>query len=908
METSEYCEVLSALAKAYLYRNQDSCVQYSERELALGQALKDTTAIARAMTHLGKTTMRAQDFEQSEAYLEQVKAFGDAVKEIRPRVVSRIFRADLARVRGNIEVATQNLDEALTLLQGKDNPVLEGSVLLTYGNIWAEGLNKEKAREKYTRAAELFTQAGRTLGAAKSYENLGTLESDIPENAIPYYRKALEIYQKEGDAFLSLSVLGNLGSALEQNKQPDEALKVLEEAMEVQKIVGLAGADYVIKGAMGSAWEQKGDFAKAETLMLEAYDLAVQFEPVSQQTYSASRLYEFYKNRGDDANALKFMESYAIHKDSLTRTKNLEALAALDVKREYELKALQDSLEFVQQTAVFESQNIVERRTRHGLIIGVFLLVVFGIILANRNRIAQRQKRIIEENSRKLEEAEASRSRFFANISHELRTPLSVITGMSELIQNNPEKWSKKGSVLIEENGKNLMDLVNQILDLQKLEKQEMRAVMVQSDVLPFLTNSIRLFEPLAVKKGIDFSFEAQFGTLVMDFDREKLLRIVTNLVSNAVKFTESGEVKVVAKEQERGGRSFLNLQVHDTGIGIPQSEIDKIFKRFYQVETSSSKVGQGTGIGLNYVHELVQLLEGELEVDSESGRGSVFTVLLPITREAMELQNMERAENLADIAVGDAALQKGEGPQLLIIEDNPDIVELLMANLSDRFRIQVAENGIDGVEKARNEMPDLILSDVMMPGKDGFEVLDDLKNDTLTSHIPVVMLTAKADVESRLSGLRRGADDYIAKPFNSEELRIRLQNALLSRERFAERYAEGPPVEISEDVELQLEDAFLIRVREVLDAHLEDNTFGVQDFCRELGTSRTQLHNKMKALTGQPISTFIRNLRLDRARDMLSDSSLTVSEVAYKTGFASPSHFTRVFTERFQAAPSKNR
>ncbi len=399
-----------------------------------------------------------------------------------------------------------------------------------------------------------------------------------------------------------------------------------------------------------------------------------------------------------------------------------------------------------------------------------------------------------------------------------------------------------------------------------------------------------------------------------MAFDEEKLTQIVTNLLSNAIKFTpEGGQVYFTVKSES----NQLILQMKDTGIGIAEAELPNIFKRFYLAKSAYSKE-QGTGVGLALVQELVKLLQGQIEVESTVGKGTIFSVFIPLLKIGNEEKGLEPAvlakpieKSTFEGAVSSASLvQKdqildGDKPILLIIEDNLDIASYLQQLLTAEYDLKIAYDGAEGVDKALELLPDLIISDVMMPKKDGFEVLEMLKADERTSHIPIVLLTAKAGFENRLEGLVRGADAYIPKPFDKRELFAVLKNLLALKSRFLKRYGHHLPEQISEDLDFAKEDAFLLKIRQIIEERI-DQEWTVPQLCRKLNISRTQLHRKITALTGESVSPFITSIRLHKAKSLLKTAAaLNISEIAYAVGFKDPNYFSKCFKDNFKISPT---
>ncbi len=522
-----------------------------------------------------------------------------------------------------------------------------------------------------------------------------------------------------------------------------------------------------------------------------------------------------------------------------------------------------------------------------------------------------------DKKARYLEELDELKSRFFTNISHEFRTPLTVIRGMAEQIDREPEKWSKKGNRMIRRNADQLLDLVNQILDLRKLEAGQLTLHSKQIEVIAFLRYVIESFHAIAEAKEIDLTFQVQESEIWMDVDEEKLLRILSNLLSNALKFTPAGgQVRLEIQLDSEGEQTNVTILVADTGTGIPSEEIPFIFDRFYQVDPSTTRQQEGTGIGLALTRELVHLMQGSIQVESATGKGSQFQIHLPLNQTAPRstgevlpappshlLETPIEAEQSAEIS----NTETNEQPSLLIIEDNPDVVEYLMGCLADQYQLLVARDGQEGIDMALEMVPDLILSDVMMPRKDGFEVCQLLKTDERTSHIPIVLLTAKADAASRIQGLSRGADAYLAKPFHQEELFVRLSQLLALRQALRTRYQSAGGALPPPDEAYQQEDEFLARLRETVEAKLH-KSFDIPDLCQDLGLSRTNLHRKIKALTGNSISVFIRKFRLQKGKGLLASSHLQISEIAYEVGFTDPGYFTKSFAKEFGLSPREYR
>lgn len=442
-------------------------------------------------------------------------------------------------------------------------------------------------------------------------------------------------------------------------------------------------------------------------------------------------------------------------------------------------------------------------------------------------------------------------------------------------------------------------------------------------------------------------------------FDREKMMKILTNLLSNAFKFTpEEGTVTVSIKESHAepalpAGRfvsasstkpeipkrvrddiskRFVEIKIRDTGIGIPQEEIPKLFDRFYQVDSSFTKEHEGTGIGLALTKELVELHHGIISVESKQGEWSEFTVSLPegknhlmddeiiktekteasippVEQEVYKSSVGKTAADSITISINDEVIkdQLEEKTIILIVEDNYDMREYIKESLGNGYHIEEAVNGEQGVRKAEKIIPDLIISDMMMPKMDGNELTRILKNDEKTCHIPIILLTARSGQENKIEGLETGADDYLTKPFDTKELQIRIKNLIALRKKLQEKFSKfdiHPPVVENKKLS-SYDEKFMYKVMDVIEKHIAEEDFSIEEFGNEVGMSRTQFHRKFKAITGKPASMFLRSLRLTRAKKMIEEQQGNISEIAYSVGFSSPSYFTKCFREEFGFPPS---
>jgi signal transduction histidine kinase/DNA-binding response OmpR family regulator len=505
------------------------------------------------------------------------------------------------------------------------------------------------------------------------------------------------------------------------------------------------------------------------------------------------------------------------------------------------------------------------------------------------------------------------KSQFFANISHEFRTPLHLILAPLQKkhgVINEDEKG------LMTRNAKRLLRLVNQLLDLTKMEVGLVRPEPRNLDVFRFVNDISYSFSPLVEPKDLTFRILIPEREVILSMDPDKLEKIIYNLLSNAFKFTPKGGA--VSIQMGVDADSVLSLVVSDNGIGIPAKVQSRIFKRFYQVDSSQTRAYEGSGLGLALTKELVDLLGGSISVESKEGEGSVFNVQLPAALASKESYVVHEAvprdligfesylAEYSDESKAITAKEEDNFPVVLLVEDNYDLRQYMRRELSGFFAILEAVNGEEGLSLAQNRIPDLIVTDIMMPVMDGVMLIENIKNDERTSHIPVILLTARDDGDTKITGFETGAEQYLVKPFEINELIARIKSLLAQSERLRKKFSQQLTLQPSE-IPLSNKDVeFLDKVVQVIEMNIDNEAFTVEHLQSQIGMSRMQLHRKLKALTNQSASDFIRSLRLKRAAQILRQPGMQVAEAAYLSGFNHMSYFAKCFKEQFGVLPSE--
>jgi len=505
------------------------------------------------------------------------------------------------------------------------------------------------------------------------------------------------------------------------------------------------------------------------------------------------------------------------------------------------------------------------------------------------------------------------KTKFFTNVSHEFRTPLTlIISPLDKMMAQATNEEQKKQLGLVQRNAKRLLRLVNQLLDFRKMEAHEIKLHPAIGDIIVFCKDVCNSFVDLAERKKIQYSFSSNVESLQIYFDRDKMEKILFNLLSNAFKYThDNGSVKVMMNydpsENDTAGK--LTIEVEDTGIGIEEGMQEKIFENFFQTDVPQSMVNQGTGVGLAITKEFVKLHNGTITVKSTPEMGSCFTIVLP----ANKIYDASNAPATTSMEVDAAEINDQEGvPRdkkkrtILIVDDNEDIRFYLKENLKGQYNIEEAANGKAGLEKIKQLNPDLVVSDVMMPLMDGVEFVRQVKAETATAHIPVILLTAMGNEEKQLEGLRAGANDYVTKPFTFEILNSRIRNLLAQQESLQKRFQKQIEVNPAEVTITPVDEKFLKQALEVVEKNIGNADFSVEDFSRDMFMNRVTLYRKILSITGKSPADFIRSMRLKRAARFLEQSGMSISEIAYEVGFNNPKNFTKAFKEEFNILPSQ--
>ncbi len=542
------------------------------------------------------------------------------------------------------------------------------------------------------------------------------------------------------------------------------------------------------------------------------------------------------------------------------------------------------------------------------------LLVALFVYLYCRSQWRLRTLLAHEQfEAERLKALDRLKSKFYVRLSHEFRTPLTLMMApIEQLLQKLSDGPSRKQLQAAKSSGDMLIRLTNQLLDLAKLQSGKMTLQVAEGELISFLRGVFFSFELLASEKDLRLEFRSEIDVCKLYTDYGKLEHVFYNLVGNAIKYTRTGgKVLLTCKIDEQNHR--VRVRLRDTGIGIPEEQLPHIFDPFYQVANDGVSHEGRSGIGLALVKEIVECLHGDIQVRSVQGEGTEFEVLLPMDPnvfQAGEFIDEDSREAAKVDTEPDHASDAfpAESGLILIVEDHPDVRALIQQSLAVNYETIEADNGQLGFEMALSRIPDVIVSDVLMPIMDGFELCEKLRGDDRTNHIPIILLTARATAENRLAGLAHGADEYLVKPFSVTELQTRVRNILEQRSRLQVKFQRETLLRPA-DVDIPSADKqFIENIRDIIERHMGDEAFSVMRLAEEIGLSRSQLHRKCRAVIGQPASDLILQMRLDRAELLIRENAATISEIAYMCGFNTPNYFAQCFRKRFGSSPSEYR
>jgi len=902
-ELGAYCILQGEAKKAYNHFNYG---------LNKSQSINNKLLVAFGYFHLSRYYLDIYSYSESIEFINKaLKIFTELKKEIE---VSRCFSSlgNIYKDLSNYERSLYYNFKSLKIKENLNDKRGVAILLSNNGNIYLLTNKYDEALDNFQKALELDRENNDTEGIVYDLTRIGVTYQKMQklDEAIQYFQIALPITQELKFKVDESILLGNIGSTLRSQKKYKESLEYLFSALELKKELNQLGSASHTYNDICETYLEMGEVDNAKDFALKALKFSTNVN-LNQEKYAYLLLAKCDYRLGNYKNSYESLIKSNILRDSIFSIEKAANMNELDVeyqteKKENEILKLTD-------------EKLIEEIKRYNYIIAGLITSLFLFLLYNNQRLKSLKNKHLLEKEKELD---VMKSNFFTNISHEFRTPLTLILGpIDDLIKKMEQIEGKKRLEVIKRNAQRLLNLVNQLLDLSKIESGKLKLETSESDIIKVIKGVSMSFHSMAELKNIKLKLKVTPDQLNMGYDKKKFETIITNLLSNAIKFTpNNGKIiiksKLVNSTVKGISREFLRINVSDSGIGIPKNELNQVFNRYFQSKNNRLLQQDGSGIGLAILKEYVELHEGNIIAKSKVGKGTRIIIEIPTDLPISKIEELSESvydlkkqfeieEDLSNLEEEDEKYNNDKAV-ILLIEDNEDVRNYINEILEKKYNVINAIDGEDGISKGLELIPNLIVSDVMMPKKNGYEVCTTFKKDERTSHIPIVLLTAKTSSEDKIEGLSTQADDYITKPFNPKELLIRIENLIESRIRLKEKYKSDGLLRPKEVTMNSLDEKFLNKIMELVEINMSDEKFGVEQLSIEIAMSRSQLHRKLKALLGQGPSHFIRVFRLQRAHDLLKQKSATAAEIGFEVGFSSPSYFTKCFHDLFGYTPTE--
>lgn len=802
------------------------------------------------------------------AYSNIARAIGERTNDQVTIIRSYTILGEAYQRQNKIKEAISSYLKGLRLAEKYDKKSLAGTIYNGIGVCYFYLNNPKKAEAYMKRAAQAKKEANDYQYYALIATNLAGLQimNQSFDESIKTLKEAERTLIKNKQFEYLATVYNSLGAAY-QSVQPDSCLFYYQKSL-----------DLAIRNKndlnMMNAYQNIGDYYFGQ----KNYSRAIEYmkkaiatnESRPEDQYKPAlfdRISALYDSIGDFKNAYRYKKQETEARQRLFSAEKEKEIEELEIK----YQSAKKEKEIQQHKQELEQRKNQENRLLFGAI-SVFLVAGFSTyLLFQRRRITQ--------------QFEQEKLRMFENIFHEIRTPLTLIEGPIQFLKQQGDSPHREQVILMERNSKKLISLVNELLDASKLGKGSFQLHYTTGNPGEFIGNIVDSFAAEAASKEMQLVYTKSETGSGYSFPSNALEKILSNLVGNAVKYAPA---KAAIQIESRVEENQLHVRVSDNGPGIPKRDQKKVFRRFFRGK-HESEVG-GTGIGLSLVKELVELTKGSISLQS-SPSGTTFLVSIPV-------------EAVQHASVSDS--QREDVPILLLAEDDPDTAAFSKTVLKENFRVIHAKNGREALELIRENLPDIVLSDIMMPEKDGIELLREIRSNELTNHLPVVLFSAKASAESRLEGLQHGADAYVSKPFSPEELQLTIRNLFTTIQRNKDAYRESIHSEKTFEERVRSPHAYVNKIIEHIVGNIDNHEYSVNELAADMAVSRSQLHRKLTALTGFSTTNFIAMIRLEKAKDLLLNNGGNITEIAYKCGFSSQSYFTKSFTEYVGQSPSQ--
>jgi signal transduction histidine kinase/DNA-binding response OmpR family regulator len=931
------CDVLNEIAFFFeSNKKNDSARTYIAKAIDLSRQIKSINKEIEAHYYFAEFYIGQNKTKNALEHLNTALLLAEKTKNEKAIVSIYYLVGDLFFThKRNFDIAIQYYLKVLDICPSTNKHLL-AAVNNELAKVYLEVKNDSTALKYALTGLSIASSINHKHLTSEAYKNLGNI----------YFHQS-----KYAKAINSYTYCYNLGcdecpkirfhSALLELADSYLKLKDVPKALEYYlKSIQLA-AEYNSPGEQALSALKLGNFYRNSDPVLsnkyykEAYIVAGRSNDLQLRKDITDTLASLYKTINDFKTAFGYQSISKLLSDSLHTIEQQESMTSWEMKLEFE-KIYNQNL--IHKKISDEEIKRQKAYRNSALLVSLFVLILGWLVWINYKRKKrdyiqlEEQKRQIEEKnqeiqsqveeittqkdeieriSNELHQSDENKFRFFTNLSHEFRTPLTLILNPAKnLIDTLPLNGEYKKQVkYIYSNAQKLFDLTNQIMDLQKLDAGMLMLNLEEDDIIEYCVGIISSFESLCDAKRISIHIESVFSSVLTRFDKDKIGKILINLLSNAIKF--SFKNSVIEVKLSVNDNSF-HLLIHDQGIGIPASEISDVFKRY--VQASTNKNTGGTGIGLAYVKELVTFMKGSVLLESTENIGTLVSVEIPI--ETIEIKNKkslqlniafsDKPKNIKHFDSSEFAGDKPDQSIILIVEDNDQLREFIAKLFHNDYNVLLANNGQDGIETALKNIPDIIISDVMMPLKNGYELCSTLKNDERTSHIPILLLTAKDSTQSSIEGFHTGADDYIIKPFENEILTLKVRNILNTRAAISRQYNTELNRLPNAGAYAEIDKNFMKKCLSVIEKNVDNSAFGVDQLAEALAFSSRNFYRKIKSLTNQTPAELIRVFRLNYAKQLLQNNRMRVSEIAGAVGYDDVKRFSQAFKKQFDVLPSE--
>ena len=931
----------------------ENCQKSIEKSMSIG----DSSSLAGASNTIGTVNYYLGNYSEALVWYQKALTIYKLL-DLQSR------EAIIINNLGLVYSMLSNYNEALEFyfkslkIQEKNNNM--NGAALTLGNIGIIYFNlgdTDKALDYYEKSLKIRLELNDEFGIATCYSNMGNVYENRgeTEKAMNYYFKALEIYEVKNDLNNAATTIFCIGYNYLNQSKYNKAIEYLSRSRDLCIKFGNKSSLAYAYMNIGLAYLELHKYNKSLDNLKNGLELFTKIDDKNYISYSYNSLSRLYEATGNYKESLEYFKKYSTLRDSIFSEESSNKIAQAEVL--YETEKKENSIQLLTKEKKLQSLQIEKQEYFRNFFIALSILIlVLGLIVYSRfvikrkanklleeknndllekNTQIENQKIKIENQSEKLKELDETKSRFFANISHEFRTPLMLIRGpLDDYINDNKSKLSTEefnNLKLSLRNANNLQKLIEQLLDLSKLESGKLFLRAAKTNLIPFVRRIIDSFA--SAGKLIDIKFKTNVDELFMYFDEEKLEKVMNNLLSNAYKFVpKEGEISIIidddkTEDNENVSGSFISIKVKDTGQGITKEDIPYIFDRFYQADNSSVRKYEGTGIGLALTKELIELHGGTISVESnpdnyQEETGTTFTIQLPKGTDHLssdeivvvlktDISSKQKEVNEFGISPTPKIIDKNieiKGSNILVVEDNFDMRNYIAGHLSKDYNITEAINGKEGLNKVMENIPDLIISDLMMPEMDGVQFLKEIRNNNKTSDIPFILLTARAGEQDRIAGLKAKADDYLTKPFSPEELKTRIRNILETRQNLEEKFSQKIlSIEFDNPKLFSADKEFLKKMRDTVIENISDSSFNINNLIDKAFLSERQLRRRIKELTGLSPLEFIRQIRLLQAKELLSKQAFnSIAEISVAVGFNNPHYFSRLFKNMFGKSPAE--